>query len=297
MKKILYILALAFSSLAVAEPLKLLVPYSPGGSGDQTARYLAKSLSDLGHETIVVNKPAGGGVAALADTVNATDNKTIMLVGNGIVIAKPLEDDKVAEQVKKLVPLIHVCSYSNIIVASKQSGIRNWKDLQKELKNRKINLASSSPASTALTNYLFSDYPSTASVSYNGDAKLLPDLLSGQIDVANMTYISAVPQIEAGMIVPIALTMDHKFNNLPTLRNVGVNFSTEGFFGIMVGPGMSDTARKEYDSLLSKILSTPESRDFFKSIHSIVPRNSGSQDFAKLLEREHNTLSKIIVKK
>ena len=134
MKKIFFIVLACFTSLALAEPLKILVPYPPGGSGDQTARYLAKSLTDSGHETIVINKPAGGGVVALADSVTAFDNKTLMLVGNGIVIAKPLEDEKIAEQVKKLVPLVHVCSYSNIFVASKQSGIRSWKDLQKEIK-------------------------------------------------------------------------------------------------------------------------------------------------------------------
>lgn len=295
MKKFILSLLL-ISSTVLAEPLKIVVPFAPGGGGDQTARYLAKNLTDSGIETIVVNKPSGGGTLALVETVNTTDTKTLFLVGNGIAVAKPLEDEKVAEQFKKLTPVIHVSSFSNIIVASRVSGIKSWKQLETSLKEKKINMAGSSVASSLVINSLFAEYKNTAFVTYNGDAKLLPDLLNGQIDVGNLTYISAAPHIEAGTLVPLALTMNHKFSNLPTLAEVGVNYSTEGFYGLMAGPAMPDINRQEYYRAISKILSMKETHTFFKNLHSIVPKNHAPQDLAKLINTEQQNFSKITLK-
>lgn len=295
MKNIILSLLLVSASV-VAEPLKIIVPFAPGGGGDQTARYLAKNLTDSGIETIVINKPSGGGTLALIETINSTDNKTLFLVGNGIAVAKPLEDEKVAEQFKKLTPVIHVSSFSNIIVASQQSGIKNWKQLETNLKEKKINMAGSSVASSMVITSLFADYKNTAFVSYNGDAKLLPDLLNGQIDVGNLTYISAAPHIEAGTIVPLALTMNHKFGNLPTLKEVGVNYSSEGFYGLMAGPAMPDSNKQEYYRAVSKILASKETHAFFKNLHAIVPKNHTPQDLAKLINTEQQNFSKITSK-
>ena len=294
MKKILFTFLCLLHSAAFSEPLKLVVPYLPGGTGDNTARFIAKSLTDRGIDTIVINKPAGGGTAALIEVVQQADKKTLLLVGPGLVTGKAFEDDKVADALTQTKPILHVSSFSNIIVASKQSGISNWKELQKSLKSKKINVGASSSGSNSFNNYLFRKYPNVAFVSYNGDSKTIVDILSGQIDIANITYPSAVQQISAGNIIPIALTMDHNFDNLPTVKDYQIELAMNAFYGIVGSPSLTKSEQQEYYTIINNVLLTTESKEFFKNIHCILPTSNNPEDFLKFMLNEQKTMRKIL---
>lgn len=297
MKKILLTLLIAVSVSANAEPLKLVVPYAPGGITDNLARYLSKNLNDQGIESIVINKPAAGGTIALTEFVQQPNSKSLLFVSNGLVVAKAVEEEKINEAVKSTVPIIYITSYPNVIVANKSLGVSTWKQIQILSKNKKINLAASSSASLGLIDYVFKDTPNVVSVPYNGDSKLMPDLLGGQIDVANITYPGAVPHIKSGALVPIMVTTDQQFGNIPTLKEQGINFSTTSFIGVVGSPELTRKESQEYYQLINKIFSTVDGKEFIKNAHSSAPASNKPEDLLKIISDEQRNFRHIVQKK
>jgi len=210
-----------------SKPIKLVSPYSAGGTADVLARALADGMSKaLGQTVFVENKGGGSGAVGGMIVANAEpDGYTLYLGGlGGNVVLPMLENNKVFLPAKQLTPVSLVASYQQIIVASATSPVNTLNDLIAAAKSRAGLTYGTSGVTTS--NYLGTeilmreaDFP-LIHVPYKGEAPTLQDLIGGQLDLANVSVSFAEPYIRAGKIKAIVTMYPTRVKSLPNVPSI-----------------------------------------------------------------------------
>lgn len=194
-------------------PVRVIVPFSPGGSVDVLGRLVgAKLAGQLGQPFVVENRPGAGGTLA-ADLVakSAPDGYTILQNTVGAAIAPAFYKSLPFDAVNDLVPVTQLVASNLIIVASVKSGIASMKELIDRAKANpgKLNYGSTGVGNPLqLTMEMIKQETGTdiVAVPFRGDALINTALLSGDIEIAVVPLATAVPLIKDGRIRALAIT-------------------------------------------------------------------------------------------
>jgi tripartite-type tricarboxylate transporter receptor subunit TctC len=194
------------------KPVRIINPFSPGGSLDLVARLLAKSLTnDLGQQFIVENRPgAGGSIGVELVAKSPADGYTLLIVQSSITVNPSLQRKVGYDPVKDFEPVSKVSSYMFFVVAHPSLPVRSVKALIALAKANpgQINYASVGVGSgTHLAGELFGHMAGVklAHIPYKGTGQVMPDLLGGQIALT-FGSTSVVPQVKSGKLVALAVT-------------------------------------------------------------------------------------------
>jgi len=200
--------------------VRLLVGYPPGGGMDTISRVIAPKLAEsLGQPFIVENRPgASGGVAAEALVKSAPDGYTL-LVGESGTLALPAVNPKVAlDPVKQFAPIGNICTLPMAFVVNVEFPARSVAELIRELKAHPGHYSYASPGIGSLQHLAFELFQRQAGVSavhvpYKGASAMMPDLMSGQVQIGVISALAAMGPTKAGRIRTLAVTSPQR---LPT---------------------------------------------------------------------------------
>jgi tripartite-type tricarboxylate transporter receptor subunit TctC len=208
------------------KPVRIINPFSPGGSLDLVARLLAKSLtSDLGQQFIVENRPgAGGSIGVELVAKSPADGYTLLIVQSSITVNPSLQRKIGYDPVKDFEPVSKVSSYMFFVVAHPSLPARSVKSLIALAKSQpgQINYASVGVGSgTHLAGELFGHMAGVklAHIPYKGTGQVMPDLLGGQIALT-FGSTSVVPQVKSGKLVALGVTGARRAAVLPDTPTV-----------------------------------------------------------------------------
>lgn len=208
------------------KPVRIVNPFSPGGSLDLVARLLAKSLSsDLGQQFIVENRPgAGGSIGVELVAKAAPDGYTLLIVQSSITVNPSLQRKVGYDPVKDFEPVSKVSSYMFFVVAHPSLPARNVKSLISLAKSKpgEIPFASVGVGSgTHLAGELFGHMAGVrlAHIPYKGTGQVLPDLLGGQIALT-FGSTSVVPHVKQGKLFALGVTGAKRSPVLPDVPTV-----------------------------------------------------------------------------
>ncbi len=250
-KPLLLVLALLCPALAQAQdfpnrPIRLIVPFPPGGPNDIIARVVGKRMEEILKQTIVVDNRAGQGGVLGTDLIAkaAPDGYTIAIASAGALAISPSMEKVAYETLKDLAPVTLVAKVPEMLVVATSVPAKNMKELIALAKAQpgKLNFASSGPGSMPhLAGELFklTAKIDMTHVPYKGAAPAVNDLLGQQVQMVFLDLPVLLPQIKAGKLRPIAVGAPERVPSapdVPTTAEVGMpSLQTENWYG-MVAP-------------------------------------------------------------
>lgn len=261
--KAFIILGLIFSGLtANADVIKLIVPFAQGGSADLLARQVQKHLLDDLGKTVVVEYRAGASGEIGSSAVANADSKDLVLLLNGPgIITTSLLKDKLSYNESNLVPLVHMGYVPFVVVVSKKSGIKNFKELQNLDANRPIFYGSSGHATAShLAGVVLQGQvnKNLTHVPYKGTGQAIPDLISGNLDALLIHWTSVAQLVQNDQITALAIESDHRIPelpNVPTMREFGLsNFGYQGYLVLFSNATTDLVLQKQVQQSVSKFV-------------------------------------------
>lgn len=241
-------LASATASTFPEKPIKLVVPFAPGGGTDLIARTLAFEMQkDLGQPVVVENKPGAGTIIGTDMVAKAAPDGYTLVVSSIAHAVNPSLNPKLPYSTEKDFAAVSMIVRSpNILVVRADSPYKSVKDVIAAAKAKPDQLTYASPGngtSSHLAGALFADLAkvSLRQVAYKGSGPALTDLLGGQTDMIFATSGSVGGFIDSGKLRALAVTTEQRssaYPTVPTVAEAGVpGYATEGWYGFYAPAG------------------------------------------------------------
>jgi tripartite-type tricarboxylate transporter receptor subunit TctC len=304
--------ALGFASAsAVAQtayptrPVKLQVPFAPGGTTDIIARVIAEPLGKvLGQPVVIENKAGGGGVVGATETVRATpDGYSLGMATVSTTAANPAINPKIPyNPVTDFTPIINIAATPNLIAVHPSFPARDYKAFIDELKSRpgKYSYASSGTGGIGhLQTELFKSLAGVfmTHIPYRGAGPALNDTVAGQVPLIFDNIPSALPFVQANRLVPIVVAAPQRLAvlpNVPTFKEVGLEpVNRMAYYGILAPRGLPAEIVERINAATRKALEDPAVRKRIEDTGSIVIGNSPTE-FAAQIKAEFEVYRQVV---
>ena len=239
----------AFAQAYPSKPIRLIVPFPPGGATDIIGRTLAQKLSvQLGQTVIVDNKPGAGGTLGSAEASKAApDGYTLLLATTSTHSIAPSLYKNISYSVEKdFTPILEVATATNVLIVTPKLPVKDVAELVALAKAKpdSLNFASSGNGTIVhLQSELFKLISGTqiTHVPYKGTALAIPDLIGGQTHMMFDSLVSALPHIKGGKVKALAVTSIRRtplLPNVPTVVESGLpDYVVNTYFGLFAPPG------------------------------------------------------------
>ena len=286
------------------KPIKLVVPYPPGGPTDIVARVVAQKLSEqLGQSIIIDNRPgAGANLGAEAVARSPADGYTLMVATTAHAINPALFSKLNYSITKDFAPISQLTAGPLVIVATPNLAANNVKELiaLAKAKNGEINFASSGNGqSTHLSAELFNAMAGTKMnhIPYKGSAPALTDVMSGQADLMFDTMLSAMPFVKGGKLKAIAVTSAQRSPvapDIPTIAESGLpGYEAIAWNGLLAPAGTPKEVVDQINAALKKVLEAPDVKQRFDA-QGFAAQWGTPADFGKFVQSEVDKWAKVV---
>jgi len=302
-------LCAGFAGMAMAQgypnkPVKLVVPYPPGGPTDIVARLVAQKLGDqMGQPFVIENKPgAGGNPGAEAVARSAPDGYTLLVATTAHAINPSLFSKLNYQLLKDLSPVTQLTSGPLMIVANPALPAKNVTELIALAKSKSggLNFASSGNGqSTHLSAELFSAMAGVkmSHIPYKGSAPALTDVMGGQTDLMFDTMLSSMPHVKAGKLKALAVTSVQRSPiapELPTVAESGLpGYEAIAWNGLLAPAGTPNEVVARLNAELKKVLEQPEVKQRFEAQGFTASWNT-PEAFESFLKAEVDKWAKVV---
>ena len=251
-----------------ARPIRLVVPFPPGGLIDNMARLVGNRLvQELGQPVVIDNKPGAGGNVGAAEVARAPADGYTLLMASPALTISPAVYKNLPYQPSQLAPVALLGRVPNVLLVNPASGIGKVQDLvgRAKAKPGQLNYASNgNGTSLHLSAELFKRRSETfiTHVPYRGAAAAITALLSGEVDMMFDNLPSAIGQIQAGKLRALAVTTAQRSTALPdvpTLAEAGMEgFNVSAWFGVAAPAGLPTPVATRLADALQKVVQQPE---------------------------------------
>lgn len=251
-----------------ARPIRLVVPFPPGGLIDNMARLVGNRLAqELGQPVVIDNKPGAGGNVGAAEAARAPADGYTLLMASPALTISPAIYKNLPYQPSQLAPVALLGRVPNVLLVNPASGIGKVQDLvgRAKAKPGQLNYASNgNGTSLHLSAELFKSRSETfiTHVPYRGSAAAITALLSGEVDMMFDNLPSAIGQIQAGKLRALAVTTAQRSTALPdvpTLAEAGMEgFNVSAWFGVAAPAGLPASVATHLADALQKVVQQPE---------------------------------------
>ena len=278
------------------KPIKWIVPFAPGGSGDLIARLLAERMTQaLGQAVIIDNRGGNGSVLGTDLAARAPADGYTWVLSNGAAITTgPLMGQNIGYQ--PLEDFVHVQligSFANALIVRHDHPAKTVQDLLALARDKpgKLSYGSAGVGSAGnLTGELLKQLTKIqmVHVPYKGSGPALNDLLGGQIDLMFNALIASAPHIRAGRVRALALTggqRDRDFPQVPTLAETVPGAVGDAWFGLSVPARTPPAVVERLRSEMSRVLNAPETRNKLAEM-GMQTLNLGPREFQDFVQQE-----------
>jgi len=252
-------------------PLRMIAPSTPGGASDMFARLLCDNLSEILHERCFVENRAGAGglIGTAAAAQAAPDGYTLTTSGIAFhVIAPAINPNAGFDPLKDFTHIAYVGGPPNVFVVNPALGVRSLDELV-ALGRRGQAIDYVSPGVGTLGHLIAEEFAQKTGIKLQqimtkGASQGMLDLVSGNVNFGTMTWTTALSQIRAGHLVPLALSSRARvaeFPDVPTFKELGYNDLTAvTWFALSAPAGLPRDITQRLNSAVAEMLERPEVR-------------------------------------
>ncbi|WP_206167874.1 tripartite tricarboxylate transporter substrate binding protein BugE [Variovorax boronicumulans] len=287
------------------KPVKLQVPFAPGGTTDIIARVISEPLGrHLGQSVIVENKSGAGGAIGAAETARATPDGYALGIGTvSTTAANPAINPKVPYNPKTdFTPIINLAATPNVIAVHPSFPARDYKGFIEVLKKNPGKYAYATAGTGSIGHLQMELYKGMAGASvthipYRGSGPALNDTVAGQVAMIFDNLPSALPFIKDRRLIPIVVAASERLKDLPdvpTFKEVGLApVNRMAYYGIVGPKGLPKDVVDKVHAAARKSLEDPAVRRRIQDTGSFVVGNT-PQEFTQQIAAEFDVYKKVV---
>jgi len=294
----------AFSENYPSKPIRVVVPYTPGGFNDTLARTLGQKLNEKwGQPVVVDNRPGGGTTIGTGLVAKATpDGHTLLVVSFAFGVIPSLYARLPYDTRRDFTPVVLAAGTPNVLVVNPQLPVKSVQDLIALARSKpgKLNYAT---AGNGSSNHLSMEmFKSIAGldivhVPYKGSAPAVTDLIGGQVDVMFDNVPNVLQHMKAGRLRGLAVssaTRSPFAQDLPTVSEAGVpGFDVSVWFGLVAPAGTPKAVVSQLNAEIKRILKLREVVDLFHG-QGVEPLGGTPDSFAAFLRDQTAKWAKVV---
>ena len=277
--------------------LRLIVPFTPGGSTDILARALAPRLAlALGTQGVVENKPGAGGSLGAAEAARAAPDGNTLLMGHiGTLAVNPAIYPKLAyDPLKSFVPVAYVARVPNVLVVPASAPVRTLKEFVDRARANPGKFSYSSGGNGSAAHITF-EYLKLRTgifmlhIPYRGTAPSVTDVLAGQVDATFTGAPAVLPHVRSGRLRALAVSSPQRMATLPDVPTVAESgfpgFEADQWYGVVAPAGTPPALVARLNAEINKALALPEVAQQL-AVEGAVPVPTTPGAFGELIARE-----------
>jgi tripartite-type tricarboxylate transporter receptor subunit TctC len=276
-----------------AKPVRIVVPFAPGGSADVFGRFIAQRLQDaLGQSFVVDNRPGGGSVIGTDAVAKAApDGYTLLLMSNTHTVNESLIPNKPFQLVRDFVPVAPINASDLVLVTKADLPVKTLADLIKLAKAKPgaLSYASSGPGTPYhMAGELFKAMAGLhiVHIPYKGSAGARTDVLGGQLEMMFDAIPTMTEHVKSGKVRALATTGKQRSTvmpDVPTMSEAGVpGYEATIWLGLMAPKGTPPAVVAKLNAEVGKITSNPEVRRAWAA-QGTAAMTMGTDEFARYL--------------
>jgi tripartite-type tricarboxylate transporter receptor subunit TctC len=286
------------------KPIRLVLPYAPGGATDFIGRTTAQYLSEaIGQPVVAENKPGAGGVAGTDSVVRSTpDGYTLVLMDPALIINPSLMASVPYDVFKDLQTVSMVSSSPLVLVVSPLLPPTTFGEFVTYAKANpgKLNFSSAGIGTTPhLASEMFAQRTGVTAthIPYRGIGQSFTDMMANKIQFAFSSFAGALPFTSDNRLRPLAVSSLKRapvYPDLPTVDEAGLKgFDVDLWYGIFAPAGVPADVMTKLNAALNKALANPDLKAAFAKVGA-EPRATTSQEGTAFLRAEHDKWKKVI---
>jgi tripartite-type tricarboxylate transporter receptor subunit TctC len=279
-----------------SKPVRIIVPFGPGGVGDISARVLAQKMSEtMGQQVLVENRPSAGGIVASETVAKADpDGHTLLLLTNGQAVSVSLFKSLPYDAVNDFAPVSTLGLFDMVVLVNAEWKISSVSQLiaAAKLSPGKLNIATINPGGTQhLAAELFKSMAGidVQTVPFKGTPAVLTALRGNEVQAAFEFIAPALAQIKAGTLKPLAVTSKRRFSGLPdvpTVAESGVpGYEASAWNGIAAPAKTPRPIVERLNKEVNAALASPEVRQRLQGL-GVEAQGSTPGEFREFLVAE-----------
>ena len=311
LKKLAPLLALGLIATAAhaqtypEKPIRMVIPFPPGGGTDILARLVAQKLTEANKWTVVPeNKAGAGGTLGITEAAKGKPDGYDMVMGqkDNLVVGPWMYKSLPWNPVKDFTAVAHVAWSPVIIATSANSKYKTLADVVAAAKAAPDTITYGSPGNGTTIHLAGDQFEKAAGIKlrhipYKGSNPALMDALAGNVDLLVSSVPSAMAQVKAGKLRPLAVTSAKRSTSLPDVPTVAESgfkgFDMSTWYGLMMPAGTPAPVVTQMNDAVNKLLATPEMQKASQD-QGAEPLAMTPEAFTQQLQRDYQGMEKIV---
>jgi tripartite-type tricarboxylate transporter receptor subunit TctC len=284
------------------KPVKLIVPFPPGGMADVVSRILGQHLSETwGQQVVVENRAGAGGTIGTSAVVKAAPDGYTLMAAFDTHAAAPYLYKINYDLLQDLTPISMVARSPMLLVANANFSAKTLPSLLQYAKDKPsainfVTVGPGSPARLMLELLKNSTGINVTVVPYKGGGPAMVDLISGQVDAMIASVPTVAPHVKSGRLRVLAVTSEKRSSlvpGVPAMSETIPGFGTEAWVGLMGPAKMPPEVVAQINTDVAKALNSAEIKNKFIE-NGLEPSYSNPEEFERWIRREMARWSKVI---
>jgi tripartite-type tricarboxylate transporter receptor subunit TctC len=286
------------------KPIRLIVPFAPGGSTDLIARYIAEPLGrTLGQTVIVDNKAGGGGMVGTADVARAAPDGYTLGVGTvSTMVILPATHPNPGYTVDSFVPVTNIAAMPNVIAINPKFPAKDLKQFIAVLKANPAKYAFATSGVGSINHMMGESFQAAAGVKlnhvpYKGSGPAMQDVIGGQVDILIDQLPSSKASIDSGRLRLIGVIAPKRLTEYPdvmTMVEVGMDgFDDQAWYGVIAPAKTPRAVLARLTEAMQKVMAMSDVRARIEKVGA-TPIGSSSTEYSAQIRSEIEKMKTLV---